>query len=157
MREIRAALGDEAARPQFIETVHRRGVDIIAALDTSYSMNTEDVAPNRLEKAKGEIRRLIQKSEGDRIGLVSFSGAALVQCPLTLDYSVIQKLGQDTKYSSQKNEYETPIAPKELQAVRGESEESFREERQRSALSASSEKAAINWNRSLRVLPRCSG
>lgn len=77
------------ARPQWgtrLETIHRRGVDIMAALDASYSMNTEDVAPNRLEKAKGEIRRLIQKSEEDRIGLISFSGTALVQCPLTLDH-----------------------------------------------------------------------
>jgi Ca-activated chloride channel family protein len=70
--------------------VHRRGVDIVAALDTSYSMNTEDVAPNRLEKAKGEIRRLLQRSEGDRIGLVSFSGTAVVQCPLTLDHGAIE-------------------------------------------------------------------
>ena len=81
------------ARPQWgtrLETVHRRGVDIIAALDTSYSMNTEDVAPNRLEKAKGEIRRLLQRSEGDRIGLVTFSGQAMVQCPLTLDHGSIE-------------------------------------------------------------------
>jgi Ca-activated chloride channel homolog len=80
------------ARPQWgarLETVHRHGVDIIAALDTSYSMNTEDVAPNRLEKAKSEIRSLLEKSEGDRIGLVSFSGAAIVQCPLTLDQGAI--------------------------------------------------------------------
>ncbi len=82
-----------AARPQWgmrLETVHRRGVDIIAALDASYSMNTEDVAPNRLEKAKGEIRRLLRRSEGDRIGLVSFSGSAMVQCPLTLDQGAIE-------------------------------------------------------------------
>ncbi len=81
------------ARPQWgtkLETVRRRGVDIIAALDTSFSMNTEDIAPNRLEKAKGEIRRLLQHSEGDRIGLVSFSGAAMIQCPLTLDHGAIE-------------------------------------------------------------------
>jgi Ca-activated chloride channel family protein len=81
------------ARPQWgtrLEMVHRRGVDILAALDTSYSMNTEDVAPNRLEKAKGEIRRLLQRSEGDRIGLVSFSGNAIIQCPLTLDHGAIE-------------------------------------------------------------------
>jgi Ca-activated chloride channel homolog len=82
-----------AARPQWgarLETVHRHGVDLIAALDTSYSMNTEDVAPNRLEKAKGEIRRLILRSEGDRIGLVTFSGASVVQCPLTLDHGAAE-------------------------------------------------------------------
>ena len=80
------------ARPQWgtrLEMVHRRGVDIIVALDTSYSMNTEDVVPNRLEKAKAEIRKLIQKSGGDRIGMVSFSGAAMVQCPLTLDHGAV--------------------------------------------------------------------
>jgi Ca-activated chloride channel family protein len=81
-----------AARPQWgarLDTVRRHGIDLIAALDTSYSMNTEDVAPNRLEKAKGEIRKLVQKSEQDRIGLVTFSGTALVQCPLTLDHGAI--------------------------------------------------------------------
>jgi Ca-activated chloride channel homolog len=80
------------ARPQWgmrLQTVRRHGVDIIAALDTSYSMNAEDIAPNRLEKAKGEIRRLIQKSEEDRIGLISFAGSAVVQCPLTLDHGAI--------------------------------------------------------------------
>ena len=80
------------ARPQWgarLEMVHRHGVDIFAALDTSYSMNTEDVAPNRLEKAKSEIRSLLDKSEGDRIGLVGFSGAAVVQCPLTLDHGAV--------------------------------------------------------------------
>jgi Ca-activated chloride channel homolog len=80
------------ARPQWgarLETVHRHGVDIIAALDISYSMNAEDVAPNRLEKAKSEIRSLLEKSEGDRIGLVNFSGAATIQCPLTLDQGAV--------------------------------------------------------------------
>lgn len=77
------------ARPQWgarLETVRRQGVDIIAALDVSYSMNTEDIAPNRLEKAKSEIRKLILRSEGDRIGLIAFSGDAIIQCPLTLDH-----------------------------------------------------------------------
>ncbi|MBN1567474.1 MAG: VWA domain-containing protein [Acidobacteria bacterium] len=81
------------ARPQWgarLETVHRRGVDIIVALDTSFSMNAEDIAPDRLEKAKGEIRRLLQRSEGDRIGLVTFSGSGMVQCPLTLDHGAIE-------------------------------------------------------------------
>ncbi len=77
------------ARPQWgakVETVRRHGVDIVVALDTSYSMNAEDVAPSRLEKAKNEIRSFINKLRGDRIGLVSFAGTAVVQCPLTLDY-----------------------------------------------------------------------
>jgi Ca-activated chloride channel family protein len=77
------------ARPQWgmrQETVRRQGVDVIAALDTSYSMNAEDVAPSRLEKAKSEIRAMIGRFKGDRVGLVVFAGTAMVQCPLTLDY-----------------------------------------------------------------------
>jgi Ca-activated chloride channel family protein len=77
------------ARPQWgmrLDTVRRQGVDVIAALDTSYSMNAEDVAPNRLEKARREIRGLIARLKGDRIGLVVFAGTAVVECPLTLDY-----------------------------------------------------------------------
>jgi len=82
-----------ASRPQWgtkLETVQRHGIDLIAALDASYSMAAEDIAPNRLEKAKGEIRKLINRSEGDRIGLVTFSGAAVIQCPLTLDHGAIE-------------------------------------------------------------------
>ena len=78
-----------AAGPQWgqkTETVHRRGIDLIIALDTSYSMGAEDVISNRLEKAKTAIKDLIKRSEGDRIGLIAFSGDAFVQCPLTLDY-----------------------------------------------------------------------
>src|SRR5881396_1924019 len=77
------------ARPQWgarLETVRRHGVDILAALDTSYSMQAEDIAPSRLEKAKSEIRTLLEKLKGDRFGLVTFAGIAVVQCPLTLDY-----------------------------------------------------------------------
>jgi len=77
------------ARPQWgmrIDTVRRKGVDVITALDTSYSMTAEDIAPDRLTKAKSEIRGLIGRLQGDRIGLVAFAGTAVVQCPLTLDY-----------------------------------------------------------------------
>jgi Ca-activated chloride channel family protein len=80
------------ARPQWgmrQDTVRRQGVDVMAALDTSFSMIAEDVAPNRLEKAKSEIRALVRRLEGDRIGLVAFSGAAAVECPLTLDYGAV--------------------------------------------------------------------
>jgi Ca-activated chloride channel family protein len=81
------------ARPQWgirLQTIRHHGVDILTALDTSYSMNAEDIAPNRLEKAKGEIRNLARKAEEDRIGLISFAGSAVVQCPLTLDHGAIQ-------------------------------------------------------------------
>lgn len=70
-----------------MEDVKREGIDIIVALDVSLSMNAEDIAPNRLEKAKYEINKLIDILDGDRIGLVAFAGIAHVQSPLTLDYS----------------------------------------------------------------------
>jgi len=68
------------------EEVHRQGIDIIIALDTSRSMLAEDVKPNRLERAKLAVQDLVKQLHGDRIGLVAFAGSAFVQCPLTLDY-----------------------------------------------------------------------
>jgi Ca-activated chloride channel homolog len=76
-------------RPQFgtrLELLHRRGVDVIIALDTSMSMLAEDIRPNRLKRALIEIEAFIDRLEGDRIGLVAFAGKSFVLCPLTLDY-----------------------------------------------------------------------
>jgi Ca-activated chloride channel family protein len=78
------------ANPQIgkrLEEFTRKGVDIMVALDVSKSMLAEDIKPNRLEKAKHEISKLIDLLEGDRVGLIAFAGIAHVQCPLTLDYS----------------------------------------------------------------------
>lgn len=69
------------------EIVTRMGVDIVIAIDTSYSMLAEDVRPNRLLQAKYEIGRLIDNLQGDRVALVAFAGDAIIQCPLTADYS----------------------------------------------------------------------
>lgn len=69
-----------------LEMVSRRGVDVIVALDTSLSMMAQDMPPNRLLRARLEIESLIDRLEGDRIGLVAFSGQSFVLCPLTLDY-----------------------------------------------------------------------
>ncbi len=66
--------------------VKRRGIDILIALDTSKSMLAQDVLPNRLDRAKLAIKDLVKKLNGDRIGLVAFSGTAFLQCPLTADY-----------------------------------------------------------------------
>ncbi len=77
------------ARPQIgtkLEEVKRRGIDIFVAVDVSISMLAEDIKPNRLEKAKHELIGLINRLEGDRVGLIAFAGEAFVQCPLTLDY-----------------------------------------------------------------------
>src|SRR5262245_50713234 len=70
------------------EEVHREGVDIVVALDTSRSMLAEDVKPNRLARAKLAVEDLVKQLHGDRIGLIAFAGSAFVQCPLTLDYAV---------------------------------------------------------------------
>ncbi len=78
------------ANPQVgtrMEEVKQEGVDIFIALDVSLSMKAEDIKPNRLEKAKLEIRNLIQRLTGDRIGLIVFAGEAYTQFPLTTDYS----------------------------------------------------------------------
>ena len=84
-----ALLAFSLARPQFgtrVETLRRQGQDVIVALDVSRSMYAEDIAPNRLERAKIEVGRIIQRLDGDRIGLVAFAGDAFVQSPLTADY-----------------------------------------------------------------------
>lgn len=73
-----------------VREIQRRGVNMLIALDLSRSMNAEDVAPSRLEKAKFEINRLINRLQGDRIGLIVFTGEAFIQSPLTTDYSAIR-------------------------------------------------------------------
>ena len=76
-------------QPRFgmrLEMVTRRGVDVVVVLDTSLSMMAEDMPPSRLLRARLEIESLIDRLEGDRIGLVAFSGQSFVLCPLTLDY-----------------------------------------------------------------------
>jgi len=67
-------------------TVKRTGRDVVFVLDVSKSMLAEDLAPNRLERAKIAIRDVIGSLNGDRVGLVAFAGTAAVKCPLTLDY-----------------------------------------------------------------------
>jgi Ca-activated chloride channel family protein len=73
-----------------VREVKRRGVDVMIALDLSASMNAEDVRPSRLDKAKYEINRLVDRLKGDRVGLIVFTGEAYVQSPLTLDYSALK-------------------------------------------------------------------
>lgn len=78
------------ARPQWGEEkkkVERKGVDLAFLLDTSLSMLAEDAKPNRLLKSKLEIKNMIRRLKGDRVGMVAFAGSSFLQCPLTLDYS----------------------------------------------------------------------
>ncbi|MCF6278859.1 MAG: VWA domain-containing protein [Flavobacteriaceae bacterium] len=69
-----------------IETVKRQGVDIVFALDVSKSMLAEDIAPNRLEKAKQIISKIIDKLGSDRIGIIIYAGNAYPLLPITTDH-----------------------------------------------------------------------
>ena len=83
------------ARLQFgthLEKLRQEGIDIVVALDVSNSMLARDMKPNRLARANQEIREIIDRLKGDRIGLVAFAGEAFVQCPLTLDYAAARFL-----------------------------------------------------------------
>lgn len=71
------------------EKVAHRGIDIIIALDVSKSMLAEDIAPNRITRAKRKIGDLLQIIKGDRVGLIAFAGVAHLQVPLTTDYGVV--------------------------------------------------------------------
>lgn len=78
------------ARPQFgskLKTVKREGVELIIALDVSNSMMAEDIQPNRLERAKRAISRLVDRLKDDKIGLIVFAGDAYTQLPITSDYN----------------------------------------------------------------------
>ncbi len=70
-----------------LEEVKRKGSDIIIALDVSNSMLANDIKPSRLERAKQSLLRLIDRLEGDRIGIIVFAGEAYVQLPVTTDYN----------------------------------------------------------------------
>lgn len=83
------------ANPQIgtkMEEVKREGVDIMIALDVSNSMKAEDLKPNRLENAKQEIARMIDKLQSDRLGIIVFGGDSYLQLPLTTDYSAARLL-----------------------------------------------------------------
>ena len=76
-------------RPQLgarLKEHQSQGVEVVIALDVSNSMLAEDYSPNRLERAKLAISRLVDRLQGDRIGLVIFAGEAFVQLPITADY-----------------------------------------------------------------------
>lgn len=77
------------ARPQMgarLKEHQSQGAEIMIALDVSNSMLAEDYSPNRLERSKLAISRIVDKLAGDRIGLVVFAGQAFVQLPITADY-----------------------------------------------------------------------
>ncbi len=78
------------ARPRFgssLLDVKRNGIELIVAIDVSNSMLTRDVKPNRLERAKKGVEKLIAELENDRIGLIIFAGDSYLQLPVTNDYA----------------------------------------------------------------------
>jgi len=70
-----------------MQEVKREGSDIMICLDVSNSMLAQDLSPNRLERAKMAIENMIDKLQGDRLGIIVFAGEAYVQLPITTDYS----------------------------------------------------------------------
>ena len=79
------------ARPQFgskLKEVTRTGIEMMLAVDVSNSMLAQDFEPNRLERTKFAIDRLIEQLHQDKIGLIVFAGDAYMQLPITSDYVI---------------------------------------------------------------------
>ncbi|MBM3460567.1 MAG: VWA domain-containing protein [Armatimonadetes bacterium] len=88
------------ARPQAglqVEDSSSTGIDIVLALDTSGSMQAEDLLPNRLAAARDVSMEFVKQRPGDRIGLVIFGGVAITQCPLTTDHDSMLTMLENTK------------------------------------------------------------
>ncbi len=97
-----------------MQDVKREGADIMICLDVSNSMLAEDLKPNRLERAKQAIEQMIDKLQGDRLGIVVFAGEAYTQLPITTDYgsaklflnaitpNIIERQGTDISAAIQK-------------------------------------------------------
>ena len=82
-----------AARPQWgkkLQILEEKSLDIVVAIDVSRSMLAEDLAPNRIQRAKNSFMTFLDMLTGDRVGLIIFSGNAFVQCPITSDYSALK-------------------------------------------------------------------
>ena len=86
------------ARPQWgyrLEEVRSEGLDILVVLDTSKSMLAQDMRPDRITRATYGIRDLLNRLQGDRIGLLAFAGDSFLQCPLTIDYAAFRLALED--------------------------------------------------------------
>jgi Ca-activated chloride channel family protein len=80
------------ARPQRgkeWQTLDRKGTDLLLVIDTSKSMNTDDVSPSRLERTKLAVRDLVARFPEDRVGLLAFAGDAYLESPMTLDHGAL--------------------------------------------------------------------
>ena len=72
--------------------VPQKGIEVVFALDVSRSMLAEDLSPNRLERAKQDIKDLVNEMKGDRVGLVIFAGEARRKTPLTNHYEDFKQI-----------------------------------------------------------------
>jgi Ca-activated chloride channel family protein len=86
------------------EDIEIRGIEMIFALDTSNSMNAEDLKPSRLEFSKQLIYTIIDHFSTDYIGLINFAGSAYIQCPLTVDYEAFKLLTEATTISPEEEQ-----------------------------------------------------
>ena len=82
------------AGPRFgtqYEDVIPRGADLYVLIDVSRSMLAQDVPPSRLGRAKADVAALVNRLDGERVGLIAFAGQAVVKCPLTVDYDAFRR------------------------------------------------------------------
>lgn len=77
----------DLVKPEGNQKINRKGIDVMIALDVSKSMLAEDIKPNRLERAKQLVSKIIDKLSDDKVGIVVFAGRAYLQMPLTTDHS----------------------------------------------------------------------
>lgn len=86
------------------EEVEVKGIEVAFLLDTSNSMNAEDLKPNRFEVAKLLITSIVDNLETDYVSLINFAGKAYVQCPLTIDYDAFKMLTEASVISPQEEQ-----------------------------------------------------
>ncbi len=117
------------ARPQWGERVtdsEMKGLEITFLLDTSFSMNAEDLKPNRLEVAKELIASVVNNLVTDYVSLVNFAGVAYVQCPFTVDYDAFLMMNSVSSVSPEEEQgtdfaaaFKTAIKPYENKKDKG--------------------------------------
>jgi Ca-activated chloride channel family protein len=83
-----------------IQTIEKQGSNIFIAIDVSKSMLASDISPNRLFRAKLEIAKLIDKLDGDKVGIIVFAGTSFLQSPLTHDYGMVKEWVQQIDVDS---------------------------------------------------------
>ncbi|MBN2753587.1 MAG: VWA domain-containing protein [Candidatus Goldbacteria bacterium] len=97
---IIALLRPQSVKKETEEVI--KGIDIIAVLDVSGSMQADDLKPNRLEAAKKVINDFVSGLKNDRVGMVVFAGKSFTQCPLTNDYEIIRTFIEQINFETVK-------------------------------------------------------